>query len=70
MWAVTGWALATWLRVTVLLGLGVLLAWLTLDPGWFWLVAGLAVLADCYAARQLCREWTHEAHLTCWWWPR
>ncbi len=45
MWAVTGWALATWARVTVLLGLGVLLAWLTLDPGWFWLVTGLVTLA-------------------------
>ncbi len=70
MLAVTAWALATWAKVTVLLALGVLLAWLTLDPGWFWLVTGLAVLADGYAARQLCREWAHEARFACWWWPR
>ncbi len=70
MLAVTAWALATWAKVTALLALGVLVAWLTLDPGWFWLVTGLAVLADGYTARQLAREWVHEAHLTCWWWPR
>ncbi len=70
MWTVTGWALATWTKVTIALGLGVFVAWLALDPGWFWLVAGLAVLADLYAARQLTREWVDEARFTCWWWPR
>ncbi len=70
MLAVTAWALATWAKVTAGLALGVLLAWLTLNPGWFWLVTGLAVLADLYAARQLCREWAYEARFACWWWPR
>ena len=70
MWATTAWALLTWAKVTAALALGVLLAWLTLDPGGFWLVVVLAVLADLHAARQLCREWAHEAHVTCWWWPR
>ena len=70
MWAVTGWAVATWLKVTVVLALAVLLAWLLLAPGWFVLALGLAVLADLYAARQLAREWADEARLSCWWWAR
>ena len=69
MWAVTGWAFVTWVKVTVVLALGVFVAWLTLDPGGFYLVAALAVIADGYAVRQLCREWAHEARLT-WWWSR
>jgi hypothetical protein len=68
MWAVSGWALATWVKVTLLLTLGVLVAWLALTPGWFWLVAALAVLADLYVVRQLAREWADEARITCWWW--
>jgi len=45
MWAVTGWAVATWLELTVLLALGVGAAWLWLDraaappearSSWWW----------------------------------
>ena len=35
MWGVTGWALRTWLRITVFLALGVGAAWLWCPPGWF-----------------------------------
>ena len=70
MWATTAWALLTWAKVTAALALGVLLAWLLLPPGWFALALVLAVLADGYAARQLAREWAHEARLSCWWWSR
>ena len=35
MWAVTGWAVATWLKITVFLALGVGAAWLWCSPGWF-----------------------------------
>ena len=37
MWAVTGWVIATWLRVTLVLGVFVV-CWLALGthPGSFW----------------------------------
>ena len=35
MWQVTRWALLMWLRITVLLALGVGAAWLWCPPGWF-----------------------------------
>jgi hypothetical protein len=70
MAAVTAWALATWAKVTLVLALGVLLAWLTLSTYWFWFVTALAVLAECYTLRQLAREWADEARLRCWWWNR
>ena len=70
MAAVTAWALATWAKVTLVLALGVLLAWLTLPTDWFWFLTALAVLAQCYTLRQLAREWADEARLRCWWWNR
>jgi hypothetical protein len=71
MWAVTGWVIATWLRVTFLLTAAVGLAWLALGEhsGAFWLICLGAVLAELYLSRQLLREWGWEAGLH-WWWSR
>lgn len=69
MWAVTGWALRTWLLVTVALGAAVLLARATLDPGGFLLAAVLAVAAELYLTGQLGKEWATEARHS-WWWAR
>jgi hypothetical protein len=70
MGAVTAWALATWVKVTLCLTLGVLLAWLLLSPGWFLLAAVLGIVGEAYTVRQLAREWADEARLRCWWWNR
>jgi hypothetical protein len=69
MWAVTGWAVATWLRITVLLALGVAAGWWLLSPGWFAVCCLGAALVELWAIRQLAREWAYEARLT-WWWSR
>ena len=70
MWEVTGWALATWAKVTVVLSLAVAVAWLVWGTsGAFWLAALGAGLLELYAIRQLCREWTYEARSS-WWWSR
>jgi hypothetical protein len=70
MWAVTGWVIATWLRVTLALAAAVTVCWFTLGEhsGAFWLVCLGALLAEGYLSRQLLREWAHEARLGCWWW--
>ena len=67
MGTVTAWALATWAKITFVLAVAVLIAWLTLSPGWFLLATGLAVLAEVYTVRQLAGEWADEARLRCWW---
>ena len=71
MWVVTGWVIATWLRVTVLLAATVALAWLALGThsGAFLLICGAAVLVEGYLSRQLLREWNWEAGMR-WWWSR
>lgn len=70
MWAVTGWALVTALKVTAALMLLVGLAWLAWgDTGPFWLTVIGAVLLDGYAIRQLAREWASEARSSWWWTP-
>ncbi|OJY42710.1 hypothetical protein [Pseudonocardia sp. 73-21] len=69
MWAVTGWAVATWLKLTVLLALGVGAAWLWLDSGWFSVACIGAALAELWALRQLGREWAYEARSSWWWSP-
>jgi hypothetical protein len=71
MWGVTGWALATWLRITLYLGVGVGVCWLVFgaSSAWFVLACIVAVLADLFAARQLSREWCWNAAGT-WWWTR
>ena len=72
MWTVTGWVIATWLRVTAVLAAAVAVAWLALGEhsGAFWLLCLGAVLAEGYLTRQLLREWADEARITCWWWHR
>ena len=69
MGTVTAWALRTWLKLTVLLVLIVGGCWLHFGTtsGWFWVIVGLAVVAEYYVVRQLGREWSWEARAT-WWW--
>lgn len=70
MWAVTGWALRTWLKLTVALAVAVGVAWLALGgTGWFALVCVGAVVAQVHTVRGLAREWSHEARSS-WWWSR
>lgn len=71
MLEVTGWAVATWLRITLALTAAVGVAWLLLgsDSGWFWVISATAATVDLFLARQLTREWYHEARLR-WWWTR
>ena len=71
MWAVTGWALATWLKVTVFLAVAVGAVWLVwgVGSGQFLLALIGAVLLEGYAVRQLCREWAYEARSSWWWTP-
>jgi hypothetical protein len=71
MWEVTGWALVTFVKVTIGLVLAVGTAWLVLGDGsgWFWLITATAVVTELFLARQLVREWGHEASFR-WWWAR
>lgn len=68
---VTGWVIVTWLKTTLALAVITGAAWLLLgsNSGWFWLITAGAVSADLFIARQLSREWRHEAGLR-WWWTR
>lgn len=71
MWAVTGWAAATWLRVTLTLAVivGVCWWWLPTGSGWFWIVCLVAVLVEVWSVRALAAEWASEARSS-WWWHR
>jgi hypothetical protein len=71
MWEVTEWALVTWFKITLALAAAVGTAWLVLgtESGWFWVVTAAAVVLELYFARQLVREWGHEASFR-WWWAR
>lgn len=66
MRAVTGWAVGIWLRVTLLVSLGLGGAWLWLSPGWFVASVLAAALVE-RAMRQLAREWAYEARSFRWW---
>ena len=70
MWAVTGWVIVTWLRVTLALAAAVAVCWFALGQhsGAFWLICTAALLAEGYLSRQLLHEWAHAARLGCWWW--
>ena len=70
MWAVTGWVVVTWLKITILLGVAVVLAWLAFGTGSgaFVLACIAAGVGELYLSRQLGREWAREARVTAWWW--
>lgn len=67
MWGVTGWAVRTWLRITIFLALGVGAAWLWCPPAWFPIAVGIAGLGELWAVRALAREWAWHAR-GLWWW--
>jgi hypothetical protein len=71
MWAVTGWAVVTWLKLTAVLTATVAVAgWqLGTGTGGFWIVGAAAVTVEVYAIRQLAREWADEARSSWWWSP-
>ena len=71
MWAVTGWVIATWLRVTLSLTAAVAICWFALGEhsGAFWFICCGALGTELYLSRQLLREWGWEAGLR-WWWGR
>ena len=71
MWAVTGWVIVTWLRVTLALTAAVMVGWLALGThsGAFLLICVAAITGELYLSRQLLREWNDEAGLR-WWWTR
>lgn len=71
MWAVTGWAAATWLRVTLGLAAVVGVLWLVLgsSSGWFWATVVAAVFIESQTTRALVAEWGAEARHS-WWWTR
>jgi hypothetical protein len=71
MWAVTGWAAATWLRLTLALAATLGVLWLVLGTGsgWFWAAAIAAGLIEYRATRALAAEWGAEARCS-WWWTR
>jgi hypothetical protein len=68
MLALTGWALAMWLRITLALALVVALVW-WLAPDWLWLALTGAALIEAWTIRQLAREWSWQARAH-WWWAR
>jgi hypothetical protein len=71
MWAVTGWAAATWLRLTLALAAAIGVLWLVLGTGsgWFWAAVIAAGLIGYRATRALATEWGAEARYS-WWWTR
>ncbi|MFC4949037.1 hypothetical protein [Pseudonocardia sp. GCM10023141] len=68
---VTGWALLTWLKITLALAVGVGLVWLALPAGsgWFWVAVLAACVMEWFTIRQLGREWVENARWH-WWWTR
>lgn len=71
MWAVTGWAALTWLKLTAALAVAVGMCWLFLGTGsgWFWGITLAAVAIEVQATRALAAEWSAEARHS-WWWTR
>jgi len=65
MWAVTGWAVATWLKITVFLALSVGAAWLWCSPGWFAVVVIVAVLVELNGVRAAAFTQTKTHRLEC-----
>ena len=69
MWTTTGHCLATWLKVTLVLGVLVLVAGIVwgFGTGPFVIAVIAAVVLDLLAIRGLVREWAFEARGS-WWW--
>lgn len=67
MWAVTGWALATWAKLTVLAALVLAVCWWQLAPGGFLLACIAAALFELWLIGALAAEWIAEARSS-WWW--
>ena len=69
MWDVTGWALATWLKLTAVLAVLIGVCWLVWggESGQFLLAVIGAGVLEVYGVRQLIREWKDEARSS-WWW--
>ncbi|MFP5022527.1 hypothetical protein [Pseudonocardia phyllosphaerae] len=69
MGTTTLWALRTWFKLSLLLGLlvGVVWVWFGTGSGWFWTAIAAACVTEYYVVRQLGREWSWEARAT-WWW--
>ena len=69
MWATTGHCLATWLKVTLVLGVLVLIAGMVwgFGSGAFVLAVVAAIVIELIAIRGLARAWTFDARGT-WWW--
>ena len=71
MWAVTGWAIATWLKTSITLAAALAAAWWLCGAGSgeFTLACLAATAAELYVTRQLVREWCSEARMSWWWTP-
>lgn len=67
MWAVTGWAFATWAKLTILLVIVVGVCWWQLDTGTFALACVAAGLVELWMISALAGEWVSEARSS-WWW--
>lgn len=69
MFSVTGRLLLVWLRVTLMVGLAVLVVgWVWgFDSGPFVVAVLAAVVVELLTIRGLAREWTFEARGH-WWW--
>jgi hypothetical protein len=65
----TGWCLRTWLKVTVLLAVAVLLVgvFCGFDSTQFYIGLIAAAVLDLLTIRGLVREWLFEARGS-WWW--
>lgn len=69
MWETTGWAVRTWLKVTLILAAltgGVAVVW-GIDSRAFGVAVIGAVLVELATIRGLCREWAFDARCR-WWW--
>lgn len=67
MWAVTGWALATWAKLTALLAVVLGVCWWQLDTSTFALACVGAALVELWLIAALFGEWVSEARSS-WWW--
>lgn len=69
MWAITGYCLTIWFKITAALIIGLAVAALVwgLGSGPFWLAVLAASLLELATIRGLARHWALEARYS-WWW--